>query len=60
MPVKKNIEIQMDIRPSVPKADMEAFRKACKVTGETMTSVVRRLVLKVARGDRDLIDRIVT
>ena len=51
-------EIQMDIRPKVPRVEMLAFQKACKGVGETMTSVVRRLVIKVANGDKELLKRI--
>jgi hypothetical protein len=56
--MSKSKDVQMDIRPKVPSVEMEAFRKACKGVGETMTSVVRRLVIKVAAGDKDLLQRI--
>jgi hypothetical protein len=51
-------EIQLDIRPKVPTSEMIAFKKACRGVGETMTSIVRRLVVKVANGDADLLKRI--
>jgi hypothetical protein len=55
---KTDKDIQMDIRPKVPRVEMEAYRKACKAVGETMTSVVRRLVIKVAAGDKEILQRI--
>ena len=58
--VQKKKDPQMDIRPQVSREDFEAFRSACKANGETMTSLVRRFIMKVARGDKELLDRIVT
>lgn len=60
MPVKKkkNTDQQMDIRPMLPRHEMLAFQKECYAMGETMTSVVRRLVIKVANGDKELLKRI--
>ena len=57
---KKQKDPQMDIRPQVSRDDFEAFRSACKENGETMTSLVRRVVMKIARGDKELLNRIVT
>ena len=50
----------MCIRPSVTEKDLADFRAECKRNGETMTSVVRRFIMKIARGDRELLNRIVT
>ena len=55
---KKNGDIQMDIRPMLPPHEMKAFQKSCYALGETMTSIVRRLVIKVAAGDMELLQRI--
>ena len=55
---KPETDIQMDIRPKVPRVEILAFQKACKSVGETMTSMVRRLVIKVAAGDTELLNRI--
>ena len=57
---KKNKDRQMDIRPLITREDFDAFRAVCKENGETMTSLVRRFIMKVARGDRELLNRIVT
>ena len=55
---KANGYVQMDIRPMLPPHEMTAFQKECYAMGETMTSVVRRLVIKVANGDKELLKRI--
>ena len=57
---KKAKDPQVYIRPQVTREDLEAFSAACKENGETMTSVVRRFIMKIARGDRELLNRIVT
>ena len=51
---------QVFIRPQIAHEDLDAFRAACKENGETMTSMVRRFIMKIARGDRELLNRIVT
>jgi hypothetical protein len=61
MPVKKkkmNVNMELTIRPSLPTHEMRAFQAACYDVGETMTSVVRRLAIKVAAGDKELLQRI--
>ena len=50
---------QLFIRPNLTAAEAKLFKKACKEVGETMTSVYRRLALKIgAGGDRELLDRV--
>ena len=57
---KKKKDPQIFIRPQIARDDLDAFRSVCKENGETMTSLVRRFIMKVARGDRELLNRIVT
>ena len=46
------------MKASIPREQYDAFKGSCAVVGETMTSVVSKLIGKVADGDRDLLDRV--
>jgi hypothetical protein len=58
MPKKSKTTIQVFIRPSMPAGEVTAFQSACKDVGETMTSITRRMISKVAAGDTELLQRI--
>jgi hypothetical protein len=51
---------EISTRSMVPAPEMDAFRKRCNGAGETMSSVFRKLISKVASGDQELLDRILS
>jgi hypothetical protein len=55
---KRDNLYQIDIRPVMPKAEVDAFHDACNEAGETETGLVRRLIHKIAAGDIALLNRI--
>jgi hypothetical protein len=57
---KKTADKGMFIRPTVSQSDFDFFQAACRENGETITSVVRRVIVKIARGDSELLNRIIT